>query len=185
MNREYPGRAGSPVRQAGVVVALLAVALVVRRSFSVEPKDGTQTRDGRSEEEPHTRRTHDRGRSVAEWVTLGISSAILLAVVGTLVYQQLSGGDDPAVIEAAARLEAVRVAGGAYYLPIEIDNRGGVTAQDVRVVVSIGSGQAERESSELLIDFLAGGATASGTAVFRRDPRQYPLEIDVVSYLEP
>ena len=181
MSRQNPGL----LQRAGLAAILLSVALLVRRSFSVGQAERAETRNGHDQDDPQPRQTHDRGRSTAEWVTLAISSAILLAVVGALVYQQLSGGDEPAVIEATPRLEAVRVAGGAYYLPVEIVNRGGVTAQDVLVIVSVGAGQAERESSELLIDFLAGGATAKGTAVFRQDPRQQPLEVDVASYLEP
>jgi uncharacterized protein (TIGR02588 family) len=184
MNSGSRGRPGL-LRWAGVAAAVLSVGLLVRRAFGVEQKQRSQTQNGQGDEEPKTKKTRERGRSVAEWVTLTISSAILLAVVATLVYHQLSGGDDPPVIEAIVGLEGLRAAGDTYYLPVEIANQGGATAQDVRVVISIGSDQAGRESAELLIDFLAGGATAKGTVVFHQDPRRVPLEIDVVSYLEP
>ena len=173
------------LRQGGFLAILVPlVALLLRRSASAERRDERKSEEGTGEAESRTRVTHDRARSTAEWITLGVSSAILLSVVGFLVYHQLSAGDVAPVIEVQPRLEAVRAVGGAYYLPLEVVNGGGATAQDVRVLVSIGSG-GERETSELLIDFLAGGATAKGVVIFRQDPRQRPLEVDVLSYLEP
>jgi uncharacterized protein (TIGR02588 family) len=168
-----------------LLILVPIIALLLRRSSSAEQRTNGRSEEGAEEAESRTTVTHDRSRSTAEWITLGVSSAVILAVVGLLVYHQLSGGDEPPVIEVQPRLEAVRAAGGAYYLPVEVANGGGATAQDVRVLVSMGTGGTDREASELLIDFLPGGGTASGVVVFRQDPRQRPLEVDVLSYLEP
>jgi uncharacterized protein (TIGR02588 family) len=127
----------------------------------------------------------DRRRSVAEWTSLGISLTILLVLAGLVGYEAIVAGGRPPVIEVTPRLEAVRRVGDAYYLPIEIANSGEETAEDVRVRLSLASAGGEREATELLVPFLAGGATANATAAFRADPAAGGLTVDGVSFLEP
>ncbi len=43
-----------------------------------------------------------RGRSTAEWVTLGISAAIVFGLVALTTYFHLTGGSDPPVIKVRA-----------------------------------------------------------------------------------
>ena len=172
-------------RTVGLASTLILIGLIVRRWFTAGSLAEVAEQlkpDGDGE---HTRKTNDPARARAEWTSLGISGAILLALIGTLTYLQLSGGDRPAVLEAQPRVAELRHEGERYYLPIAVSNRGGITAQDVRVEVSLGNEAGPAESVELLIDFLAGGATQQGVAIFRQDPRRSPLQASVVSYLEP
>ncbi len=125
------------------------------------------------------------GRTVAEWTTFAISAAIIAAVVGLLLYQQLAGGDRPATIVVSPRLDALRQEADAYYVPIDVANRGDKTAEAVRLRVTLDAGGSAPEIAELLIDLLAGGATAHSVAVFRADPRRGTLAVGGVSYLEP
>lgn len=125
------------------------------------------------------------GRSVAEWTTLGISVAILLVVIGLVGYQQLFGASQPAAIEVTPRLQQVRQEGGAYYLPVEVTNKGDKTAEDVRIEVSLSPDGRQKTSSELRTMFLAGHETSRGTVVFGEDPRRGALTTEVISYLQP
>jgi uncharacterized protein (TIGR02588 family) len=127
------------------------------RADSADPTGGGARR-GQSRREPT--------RSLAEWTTLGISAAIVLALLGLVTYQAMTRGGRPAVIAVALQTEAVRHEGAAYYLPVEIANHGDQTAADVRVQVSLTAGDG-RQTAHLSVAFLAGGATARGTAVFR------------------
>jgi uncharacterized protein (TIGR02588 family) len=144
-----------------------------------------QRGDGRDDRSDHTKETSDHERAVAEWTGFAISAAILLSVVGFLTYRHVTGEDTPPIVEVQTRIEAVRQAGERYYLPIEVVNRGAETAQDVWVRVELRTGSEEPEEAELQFDFLVGGASERGTAIFRRDPRQGELRVEVMSYLEP
>jgi uncharacterized protein (TIGR02588 family) len=136
-------------------------------------------------EPERTRKETDRDRAVAEWTTLGISLSILLALVGLVIYQYVAGGTAAAVIEVQPRLGEVRREGEAYYVPVDVRNRGERTAEDVRVRLSLEADGGAAESAELQVQFLAGGATEHGTVVFHSDPAGGNLSARVVSYLEP
>lgn len=125
------------------------------------------------------------GQQVAERITFAVSLAIVLAVAGFVLYQQLFGGDRPATIVATPRLEAVRQQGGLYYLPIRVANEGDETAEAIRINAALANGQGTPEVVELEIDLLAGGGKANGTAIFRNDPTRGELTVRVTSYLEP
>ena len=125
-----------------------------------------------------------RKRSLPEWVSLGISIAMLASVVG-LVLHQHGARSEPAAIEVRPRLDRVRQAGGAYYLPLEIANTGGQTAEEVVVEVELAPPRGERERAEVTVRFLAGGGTHRATAVFRADPAQGTLTASARSLLEP
>ncbi|MGH2351175.1 MAG: hypothetical protein ACRDJN_06120 [Chloroflexota bacterium] len=114
-----------------------------------------------------------------------MSVVILVGLIGLVTYEHFSRGTAPAAIEVQPHLADVRRNADAYYLPVEVANRGDLTARDVRIRLSLTPSGGEPQSSELLIDFLAGGATAHGTAVFRSDPSRGELRIDVLSYLDP
>jgi uncharacterized protein (TIGR02588 family) len=125
-----------------------------------------------------TRQT-GRGRTTAEWVSFGLSLAILAALVGSVVYLHLTSGDAPPAVEARARPEAGREVGGAYYLPIEVVNTGDRPAEQVRVRVDVGEGSPR----ELEIDRLPGGATRRATVVLRAPPAGEPT-VEVVGFVE-
>jgi uncharacterized protein (TIGR02588 family) len=125
------------------------------------------------------------GRSAAEWASLGISIAIILGVVGLVLYEQLTRRDDPAMVEVRPDLAGVRHAGATYYLPLEIANTGGETAEDVTVAVELTPPGGEPEQAEVTIRFLAGGASQRATVAFQSDPAQGKLEAAARSFLDP
>ncbi len=133
----------------------------------------------------HIHQQEDKSRTIAEWTSLIISAVILLLTIGPVTYQYFSRGVEPVAIEVKPRLEEVRERDGLYYLPIEVTNQGDQTAESVQVELSLQSGQRHSETSELQIQFLAGGAIQEGTVIFRQDPSKGRLEVDVISYLKP
>lgn len=120
------------------------------------------------------------GRDTAEIVTLAISIAVVVALVGGVLYVQLARGDRLPAIDARASLEEVRVEGDRYYLPVEIENTGDQAAEDVLVIVIQRVGDEEVEH-ELLIDYLAGHGRADAIAVLSEDPRSAEVTIEVRS----
>lgn len=126
----------------------------------------------------------ERRERVADWTSLSISAIIVLLLVALVGYQYVSRGYQPAIIEVEPRLEAVRKAGGVYYLPVEVTNQGGRTVETVKVSLSLQTASGE-ESSDFQLDFLAGGATEVGAVVFNEDPTQNRLTVGPVSYVRP
>lgn len=129
----------------------------------------------------------DRGssRSAAEWATLGISVAILVAVVGVVTYLHLSGDERPPIITVEARLDEVRRDANAYYLPVDVRNRGDRTAEEVTIQAELNTGSGAPLTAEFAITFLAGGEQAQGTFVFSEDPSAGALTVQPVSYQVP
>jgi uncharacterized protein (TIGR02588 family) len=124
-------------------------------------------------------------RSAAEWTTLGISVAVVLAVVGLISVLQVRSGDDAPTIVVEPVMAAAREEGGSHYLPVDVRNTGARTAQDVRVQAELDTGSGTPTTAEFTIAFLAGGDTMQGTFIFSEDPGQGTLTVEATSYLEP
>ena len=122
------------------------------------------------------------GRSVAEWTTLVIGAVLILALVGLVTYLYVSGENRPPVVEATSLDREIRREESAYYVPIEVTNQGGETAEDVVIQAELSTGEGAPEVTEFAIDFLAGGETAEGTVVFSTDPSAGELTVGVASF---
>ncbi|HEY0070761.1 MAG TPA: hypothetical protein VGE04_12415 [Chloroflexia bacterium] len=109
-------------------------------------------------------------RTTAEWVSLLISVAIVLALVGGLVYQVFAGGNRPPTIEVKPLMEEVRHEGDSYYLSLDVTNNGDRTAENVEVMLSLDTGEGDPETMQFQIQFLDGGETENQTVIFQNDP---------------
>jgi uncharacterized protein (TIGR02588 family) len=125
-----------------------------------------------------------RGRTTAEWITLGISVLIIASLVGLLSFIYFTSGTRSPVIKLEAKLEEVRREGEEYYLPITVTNEGERTAQDVEVELSLDTGEGDPETVGFTVQFLAGGESDYETAVFSSDPSQGELS-HVISFSTP
>jgi uncharacterized protein (TIGR02588 family) len=131
-----------------------------------------------------TRPSQDRSRSTAEWVTLSVSIAILALLIGSVVYVSFTGSDEPATIGVRPEMEEMRRDGATYYLPVQVTNKGGHTAEDVQVQLTLASGEGESASATFTIRFLAGGEQKRGVVAFQTDPTAGELRSSV-SFIEP
>lgn len=124
-------------------------------------------------------------RSWAEWVTFGIAASILAGTVGLVGYTYFDDRQQQPPTIAILRTEAIREANGQFYVPFEIVNTGGETAESVQVLAELRLNGRVDETGEQQIDFLAGGEQEKGAFVFSRDPRQGDLKLRVASYRLP
>lgn len=129
--------------------------------------------------------TEPSGRTVAEWTTLGVSVAILVLVFGAIAWLWVEADSEPTTIEVAPVLDAVRKEGDAWYLPVEVTNRGERTAEEIIVEAELATGDAEPETAEITFGFLASGETVRGTVIFSSDPATGDLTIRPTSFKEP
>jgi uncharacterized protein (TIGR02588 family) len=83
-------------------------------------------------------------RRFAEWISLGISTVLLLCLAGYLLLQALAP-DSPYLLAEARPLTAeVQQKGDRYILPIEISNQGRRTLRELKVEVQPGRAHTAR-----------------------------------------
>ncbi|MDQ4077355.1 MAG: hypothetical protein M3220_14045 [Chloroflexota bacterium] len=137
--------------------------------------DGQEQRDARESEQ---------GRTTAEWVVLGVSLLVVLGVIGLLVYDLVTAGNRPAVVEVEPRFEELREEEGRYYLPAALFNQGGRTAENVTLSATLTPEDGESESASFTIRFLAPRERDVGVLIFNSDPSEGQLEY-TLSYVRP
>ena len=138
--------------------------------------------DNEEQGESGTDERESRPPSTAERITLAAGVALIFGLVAVVTYFTFVAGGGPPLIEATPLIAEDRGEGGPYYLPVAIANRGGQTAKDVLVLVTLDMGEEAPETAELTVDVLAGGETVERTAVFSADPADGELAIDVASF---
>ena len=121
--------------------------------------------------QPKQRQQTLRDQSLAEWATLGASVLILALVLGALAYFYFSDTAPQApTIEVRPRIDQIREATDAFYLPVEVINHGVQTASDVSVQLTLSDRDGASESVSFTVPFLPGGATLTRVAVYQKDP---------------
>jgi len=129
--------------------------------------------------------TGQRERTAAEKITLAVSIFLILGLVALVTYVSLTGGGEPPVVEARPLPDEIRHEGESYFLPVAVTNGGGQTAAEVMIQAELAGSDGSAETSEFTLDFLAGGETREGTAVFASDPAAGQLTVDVASFQAP
>jgi uncharacterized protein (TIGR02588 family) len=122
-------------------------------------------------------------RSVAEWITFSIASGIVAGIVGLVLYSWVKVGDRPPIL-AIEQSGKIRQAEGSFYVPFTLTNKGGETADAVRVIAELRIDGAVEEG-EQQIDFLAGGEAEEGVFLFSRNPQNGKFSLRVASYRKP
>lgn len=119
-------------------------------------------------------------RNRAEWVSLGISLALLSGVIATVVSLWLHPSLKPA--EFTVERGEVRVADDHYYLPVTVKNEGDATAAQVTVEGSLDVAP-DDEIATTTFDFVPARSDAEGVLIFSQDPSG--ATVRVISYQEP
>jgi uncharacterized protein (TIGR02588 family) len=124
------------------------------------------------------------GRSSAEWVTFGVSVAILSTIIGLVLYIWLGQQRQPPILSATYKKE-IRKVNGQFYVPFTLINKGGETVESVRILAELETKNNSKEEGEQEIDFLSGGEEREGAFIFSKNPMQGKLTIKVTSYKLP
>lgn len=119
----------------------------------------------------------------AERVALGVSLAVVLAVlagVGSLMFSR--GPDDARFTLTVAD---VRAEGDEHHVRVRVRNDGRRTAENVQVVAELRLPGREPSEGEQQVQFLAGGAQDELVFVFPDPPADGELTLRVASYTLP
>ncbi|MBG1267664.1 TIGR02588 family protein [Nostoc sp. WHI] len=123
-------------------------------------------------------------RSIAEWVTFSIASLILTLIVSLVSYTWINEKNQPPILSLTKK-ETIREIDGQFYVPFEVVNTGGDTAESVQIMADLLINGKVAESGEQQIDFLSSGEREEGAFVFSQNPRQGQLNLRVGSYKLP
>lgn len=121
------------------------------------------------------------GRKVAEWVTLGASVALVLAVAGYLFREAMR--DHPAAVPVTVRVLAdeAREVDGRFVVPVEVTNRGERTLKGLTIQVTIrGGAPGGREPADVTLDYL--GEKARGRVYLYLDQHPRDLGVEARAY---
>ncbi|NEU76107.1 TIGR02588 family protein [Hassallia byssoidea VB512170] len=123
-------------------------------------------------------------RSLAEWVTFSIATLILTVIVGLVCYTWVNDKHEPPIVSVTNK-EKIREVNGQFYVPFEIINNGGETAESVQIIAELKINNEVAETGEQQIDFLSSNEKEEGAFVFSTDPRKGQLTLRVASYKSP
>ena len=110
-------------------------------------------------------------RTLPEWITLSISLSLLFSLIGLVVYDWFLTREEPPIIEVNSPGK-MRVINQQFYVPFEVKNEGGSTAEAVQVIAELKIAGEVEESGEQQIDFLSGGETETGEFLFKNNPQK-------------
>jgi uncharacterized protein (TIGR02588 family) len=123
-------------------------------------------------------------RSFAEWLTFCIAAAILSTVTGLVLYIWLGKQSQPPILSVTYE-KTIRESEGQFYVPFLLENKGGETAESVRIVATLKMANGIEESGEQEVDFLSSGEVQNGSFIFTKNPIKGQMTIRVTSYKLP
>lgn len=128
--------------------------------------------NSRSENEEPTRKP---GTSIAEWIVAGVSCLALLAVLGYLIRDGLSGRNGAAdIIVLPTEVTAMN---DGYVVEFAANNRAGKSVAAVEIKGELRDGEEVVEESGVTIDYIPQKSERKGALIFRSDPEGYELRI--------
>jgi uncharacterized protein (TIGR02588 family) len=121
-------------------------------------------------------------RRLAEWVTFGVSLALVLTLSAHLAWRLREPVTDVVDARVTPLFDRVAQQEGRFVLPLDITNPGGRTIRDLQVRVEYRGAGGERRSMELLVDYLGQSSEQVVYTYFRDDPRTLSVRAEAMSY---
>jgi uncharacterized protein (TIGR02588 family) len=118
-----------------------------------------------------------------EWAVFGVGLVLVLGTVGALVWDALRSSEGPP--DLAVHLGPPQRRGESWAVPVTVHNRGGETAEGVRVDVVLELPGGVREEAELEAAFVPRGSRRHGWVHFVHPPASGRLTGRVVGYEHP
>ena len=117
-----------------------------------------------------------------EWTVFALSAALIVAVLGFLVYETATIGSAPPDIHVQIGKPEQR--SGYFAVPIEAVNKGDHTAEGVHIEVVL-KANGQEETGDFEIAFLPRRGSREAWVTFKNDPRSGTLEARVLGYEKP
>ncbi|WP_426229001.1 TIGR02588 family protein [Pararhizobium sp. DWP3-4] len=129
-------------------------------------------------------RTVGRGAHWIEWLTGGICTLLVAAMIGWISYHAVvsSGGVPQLSVQVLRQQPAPD---GGYEVSFIIENKGSRTAASVPVKGDVTDGNTLIETQEITFDYVPAQSAATGTLLFRTDPAAHEFNIRASGYTDP
>jgi uncharacterized protein (TIGR02588 family) len=120
-------------------------------------------------------------RRIAEWVSFGISLALVAAVVSHLVARSLEPAPEAIQTHVRPLLDRVARQEGRFVVPFEVRNGSSRAVRDLQIRIRY-EAEGRPESMDVLIDYLGQASVQIVYGYFREDPRSLSLTAESVAY---
>jgi uncharacterized protein (TIGR02588 family) len=121
--------------------------------------------------------------SVTEWIVAISSAALVLALLGYLVYD---GTRSPRTApDITIEIDSIQKAGAGYLVLFRARNGGRTTAAEVVVEGELESDSGKVETSEATIDYVPARGEQRGGLYFREQPQRARLRLRAHGYRDP
>ena len=121
--------------------------------------------------------------STAEWIVAAGSAALVLGVLGFLVYDGVRHPATPP--DVTIEVDSIQAAGPGYLVLFRARNRGRSTAAEVMVEGELQADSGSVETSETTMDYVPAGGQQRGGLYFAHDPRRLQLRLRAHGFREP
>ena len=118
-----------------------------------------------------------------EWGVFAFGAIVVGGTLGFLVYDALANNGEPPRLEVAFGQSQQHE--GHYSVPVTIHNRGGRTAEQVLVQVTLTVNGEKQETAELQVNFVPRKSKRQGYVTFENDPRAGSLSGRAIGYEQP
>ncbi len=121
-----------------------------------------------------------------EWIVFAVSLALVTGTVGFLAWDAVQGaGGEGSPAALSVELGRPEPRGGAWAVPVTIQNRGEITAENVHVEVTLETTGAAPETAGFEAAFVPRQSKSEGWVMFRSDPSRGKLSGRAVGYSTP
>lgn len=121
--------------------------------------------------------------SVSEWIVAISSAALVLAVLGYLIYDGVRSPKTPP--DVTIEVDSIQKAGPGYLVLFRARNGGRTTAAEVLVEGELETNSGKVETSETTIDYVPARGEQHGGLYFRQDPQRGRLRLRAHGYRDP
>jgi uncharacterized protein (TIGR02588 family) len=118
-----------------------------------------------------------------EWVAAAIGLALVTGTLGFLIWRALATPAAPPAV--TAQVEGVHPGVHGYLVEFRVVNHGSATAAGLTVEGELWQGDRSVETSATMIDYVPARSERKGGLFFKRDPRQFRLELRPKGYQRP
>ena len=120
----------------------------------------------------------DKGKNWLEWTITALGGALVVLVLGFLIYEWATATGEPADLRVS--LGEIESDGSFVEIPVTVENQGGKVAEAAVIEVCAGPDAC----SEVTFDYIPFKSTVTGSVGFRAPLRAAPTT-RVVSYRNP
>ena len=152
------------------------------------PQEGTvrvQQRSEKADAEQNEGESESRptARTLAEWVSLGVSALLIISMVGFLIYEGVRGQPPFVPTQVRPLAHEARRLGERYILPIEVRNLGDRTLRELEIEATYRTPEGKEETQEFTVAYLGEGSSTRLYLYLDRDPSGEKIEARAVHYL--